>query len=49
VLQVIPHMPAVQVGVPFVELQTVPHAPQLVVEVLVFTSQPLAGLASQSA
>jgi hypothetical protein len=39
-LQVMPHAPALQVGVPLVELQTVPHAPQFEVLILRSTSQP---------
>jgi hypothetical protein len=48
-LQVIPHAPPVHVAVPFVELQTVPQAPQCVGDVLRLVSQPLFGLPSQSA
>ena len=38
--QLIPHTLAVQVAVPFVVLQTLPHAPQLVGLVAVDVSQP---------
>src|SRR5512140_3605744 len=48
-LQVIPHRPAVQVAVPFVELQAVPQAPQWSGSVSRFDSHPVATFASQSA
>jgi hypothetical protein len=48
-LQLIPHMPAEQVGVPFWLLQTVPQAPQCSVEVFRFVSQPFEAMPSQSA
>src|SRR5262249_23885432 len=43
------HVPFVQAGVPFEEMQTLPHAPQLFGLFRTFVSQPFAGLASQSA
>jgi hypothetical protein len=43
------HVPLTQVGDPFTLLQTLPHAPQLVTDVLVLVSQPLPTLASQFA
>ena len=48
-LQVMPQTPIEQNAVPLVELQTWPHAPQLVGSVVRLVSQPLAGLPSQSA
>jgi hypothetical protein len=47
-LQVMVQLPAVQAAVPLLLLQTLPQLPQLLV-LLRFTSQPLAGLLSQSA
>jgi hypothetical protein len=44
-----PQAEAVQVGVPFWLLQTLPHPPQWPTVVLVSVSQPLAALPSQSA
>ena len=41
-------LPALHDGVPFEPLHTLPHAPQFDALVLVFTSQPLAALMSQS-
>ena len=41
--------PTVQAGVPFATKQTRPQAPQLLTLVVILTSQPLAGLLSQSA
>ena len=46
-LHAIAHDPPEHEGVPFVPLHTLPHAPQLLALVLVFTSQPLAALMSQ--
>jgi hypothetical protein len=45
---VIPHAPALQVGVPFVALQIAPHAPQWPASVSVLISQPSAYWALQS-
>jgi hypothetical protein len=45
----IPHIPAVQAGVPFAVEQISPQTPQLLTLVLVLVSQPLAGFESQSA
>jgi hypothetical protein len=47
--QAIPQLPAVHAGVPPDAEHFVPQALQLLISVLRFTSQPLAGLASQSA
>jgi hypothetical protein len=47
-LHTIAQEPPVQVGVPFVALQALPHAPQLPALVERFVSQPFAGLLSQS-
>jgi hypothetical protein len=46
-LQVIPHAPLEQLGVPFEELQTLPHIPQLVTSFPSGVSQPLLKLPSQ--
>lgn len=46
-LHVMPQDPAEQVAVPFVELQTLPHAPQWLVLVAVTVSQPFATFPSQ--
>jgi len=46
--QAIPQLPAVQVGVPPAVEHLVPQALQLLISVLRLTSQPLAGLPSQS-
>jgi hypothetical protein len=43
------HAPSEQLGVPLLLEQTVPHAPQLLMLVCVFASQPLFGLPSQLA
>ena len=48
-LQLIPHIPLVQVAVPFWSLQTVPQAPQCSVEEFRFVSQPFEAMPSQSA
>ena len=48
-VQAIPQLPAVQVGVPPAVEHFVPQALQLLISVLRLTSQPLAGLPSQSA
>ena len=48
-LQVMLHAPALQVGTPLVLLHAVPQALQLAGSVSKLTSQPLAGLLSQSA
>lgn len=42
-----PHDPATHVGEPLVELHTLPQAPQLPVDVLVWTSQPVEARPSQ--
>jgi hypothetical protein len=47
-LQVMPHCEFAHAGVPFVLLQTVPHAPQLEVSVDVSASHPVATWPSQS-
>ena len=47
-MHAIAHEPAEHDGVPFVPLHSLPHAPQFDALVLVFTSQPLAALMSQS-
>ena len=44
-----PQTPALQDAVPFVELQTVPQAPQWPVSLLRFTSQPFVSELSQFA
>ena len=43
------HIPAAHAAVALARLQTIPHAPQLMGEALMFVSQPLTGLLSQSA
>ena len=43
----VPQTPAVQVGVPLAEVQTLPQVPQLSGFVAVAIPQPLAGLLSQ--
>jgi hypothetical protein len=48
-LHVIPHVEFAHVGVPFCPLHVLPQPPQFAGEVLVSTSQPFAGLPSQSA
>lgn len=48
-LHVIVQVPLLHVAVPFVEPQTLPHAPQLEVELAVFVSQPLVSFPSQFA
>ena len=47
VLHAMEHEPSEQPGVPFVLLQTVPHAPQFVALVSVFVSQPVEPIPSQ--
>jgi hypothetical protein len=41
-----PHTPALHDGVPFCELQTMPHPPQFAMSVLMFVSQPAAAVQS---
>jgi hypothetical protein len=48
-LQLMPHTPPVQLGVPLLLLQVVPHPPQFVTLVFLLTSQPLSTLPSQLA
>ena len=48
-LHVIVQVPLLHAAVPFVEPQTLPHAPQLEVELAVFVSQPLVSFPSQFA
>jgi len=48
-LHAIVQVPLLHAAVPFVDPQTLPHAPQLAVELAVFVSQPLVSLPSQFA
>jgi len=48
-VQLMPHAPSAQLGVPLLPEHTVPQVPQLLMLVWVFASQPLFGLPSQLA